>query len=75
MSATDTYADTFVPHPDAVEPPVHYACGICHPVPHFGMRAICGAELLGIECDGPVCQTCTTEAMRHALNHAVNMRD
>jgi hypothetical protein len=52
------------------EPPAHYTCPICTPELHFGIKAVCGAELLGIDApsDVPTCERCTEIWEHHMVD-------
>lgn len=59
------------------EPPAHYTCPVCNPERHLGMKAVCGAELLGIEApdDCPTCEPCSKIWAEHLVEQHDYPRD
>lgn len=61
---------------EATEPPAHICCGLCYPgwqnAGPFELKAICGAELLGIKPppDADTCEACVEARLEHAVMHA-----
>lgn len=44
----------------AWKPIMHWSCNLCNPEPYPGMKAICGAELLGMDpaLGSDLCEVC-----------------